>query len=90
MQSKLIKQLSFILIFIITTAILITTSEYMLALLASITSPRPQSIAFLNLIKFALRCAVGVAVLLSTRLFFNMLRQQSKNVEKTQEEANEK
>ena len=42
--------------------------------------------AFLNLFKFTTRCAVGVAVLLSTRQFINMYMQQSKNVENTQED----
>ena len=90
MQSKLIKQLSFILIFIMANAILIAASEYMIALLFSIASPSPQSVGFLNLIKFAIRCTVGVSVLFSTRAFINMLMQQSKKVEKTQDEADEK
>lgn len=85
MQSKLIKQLSFILIFIMANAILIASSEYMITLLSSITPPSPQSIGFLNLIKFATRCVVGVAILFSTRAFVNTLMQQSKNVEKTEE-----
>lgn len=85
MQSKQIKQLTFILVFIIAIAIIILSSEYMLTLLTSITSPSPQSMAFLNFVKFATRCVVGVAVLLSTRQFINMFIQQSKNAEKTQE-----
>lgn len=85
MQSKLIKQLSFILIFIMANAILIAVSEYMMALLSSIGSPSPQAVGFLNLIKFATRCVVGVAILLSTRQFINMLMQQSKDVKKTKE-----
>ena len=85
MQSKLIKQLSFILIFIMANAILIAASEYMITLLSSIGTPSPQAVGFLNLIKFAIRCTVGVAILFSTRAFVNMLMQQSKNVEKTKE-----
>lgn len=84
MQSKLIKQLSFILIFIIIVVILITTSEYMITLLASVTSPSPRSTAFYNVITFAIRCAVGVAIILSTKQFVNMLIHQSKTIEKNQ------
>ena len=71
-------------------AILIAFSEYMVTLLSSITPPSPQSIGFLNLFRFATRCVVGVAILLSTRQFINMLMQQSKNVEKVKEEVAEK
>ena len=84
MQSKLIKQLSFILIYIIMIIILITTSEYMITLLASVTSPNPQSTAFYNVITFAIRCTIGVSIMLSTKQFVNMLIHPSKTIEKNQ------